>query len=187
MQDIKYYDLFLQLETLDNIQQYELQEPYYFCFYEKGMEKDWVHIQLDAKQIKDEKEGYAIFEKTFMPYQNELHKRMIFIKDENHQSVGTITAHFLDYEDKELAKLHWVALCESCQGKKMGKPLLSKALHSMKELGYSKCMLHTQTTTWIAVNMYLDFNFMPLRYKEHKEGWIIMKQLINHKNLDFIK
>ena len=47
-------------------------------------------------------------------------------------------------------------------------------------------MLHTQTTTWLAVKLYLDLGFEILN-KEEINGWNIIKTLTNHEKLSDYK
>jgi len=49
-------------------------------------------------------------------------------------------------------------------------------------VGHSKLILHTQTTTWLAGKLYLDYGFEILN-KEEKLGWSILKTLTNHSKL----
>ena len=43
--------------------------------------------------------------------------------------------------------------------------------------------MHTQTTTWLAAKLYLDFGFNILN-KNEKNGWNILKTLTNHPKLN---
>ena len=54
-----------------------------------------------------------------------------------------------------------------------------------KELGYDKILLHTQTHTWLAAKLYLDFGFNPFNLEE-KKGWQILKTITNHPKLNAI-
>lgn len=52
----------------------------------------------------------------------------------------------------------------------------------MRELGYVSAKIPTQTTTWLACKIYLDFGFVPLPQNavNSKDGWRIIKTLTNH-------
>ena len=50
------------------------------------------------------------------------------------------------------------------------------------DVGHNKLILHTQTTTWLAGKIYLDYGFEILN-KEEKLGWSILKTLTNHPKL----
>ena len=55
----------------------------------------------------------------------------------------------------------------------------------LEELGYQKAKVPTQTTSWLAVKVYLDLGFRPLaKNLEHsREGWRIVKALTGHPAL----
>ena len=55
-----------------------------------------------------------------------------------------------------------------------------------KELGHKNIILHTQTTTWLAAKLYLDFGFEVLN-NEEEIGWSILNTLINHDKLSNFK
>lgn len=52
-------------------------------------------------------------------------------------------------------------------------------------LGYTHAKILTQTTTWPACKVYLDFGFTPLPQNvvNSRDGWGIIKALINHAAL----
>ena len=82
-------------------------------------------------------------------------------------------------------KIDWFAISKDGQGKKLAKPMLSETLAVAKSLGYDKILLHTQTTTWLAAKIYLDFGFKPL-IMEDKKGWQILNTIISHNKLKSI-
>ena len=83
------------------------------------------------------------------------------------------------------AWLHWVAVKREYQGKGLSKPLISYVLNIMKNLGYTHAKIPTQTTTWLACKIYLDFGFMPVRENLYnsRKGWQIIYKLTNHQAL----
>ena len=58
-------------------------------------------------------------------------------------------------------------------------------LKIMKELGYTHAKIPTQTTTWLACRIYLDFGFVPIAQNavNSRDGWRIIKTLTNHPAL----
>lgn len=73
-----------------------------------------------------------------------------------------------------------VAIKKDYQGKGLAKPLITKVLEIENELEHKGIILHTQTTTWLAAKLYLDFGFNIL----NKNGWNILKTLTNHPTLN---
>lgn len=182
-EDIKYVDLFMMHEDLSSIEEKPLPYGYSYVFYEPGMEKDWILIQLAAKQFQSYEEGQAVFDRTFRPYENQLSKWMLFIRNDQGKCIATATAFFTNDYPGIKGKLHWVAVDEEYQSKGLSKPLLTRTLKQMQMLGYVNCMLHTQTTTWIAVSIYLSLGFLPYQLQDKIEGWNIIKELTNHPAL----
>ena len=82
--------------------------------------------------------------------------------------------------------IDWLAIRKDYQGKHLSKPILSKLVNLAKELGYDKILLHTQTHTWLAAKIHLDFGFEPM-VREDKKGWQILKTLTDHQKLGNFK
>ena len=114
----------------------------------------------------------------------ELPKRCVFIVDDKTgEKVGTATISLLEtLEFGYNAAVDWVAIKKSYQGLHLSKPLISKFMEIANNVGHSKLILHTQTTTWLACKLYLDYGFEILN-KEEKMGWSILKTLTNHPKL----
>ena len=68
--------------------------------------------------------------------------------------------------------MYWVAIKKRYQGRHLAKPLISKFMEIANDVGYSKLILHTQTNTWFAGKLYLDYGFEILN-KEESFGWSI--------------
>ena len=68
----------------------------------------------------------------------------------------------------------------------MSKPLIGYVLNVMKDLGYIHAKIPTQTTTWLACKIYLDFGFVPVPQNEvnSHDGGRIIKTLTNHSVLE---
>ena len=80
---------------------------------------------------------------------------MFFIVDPYGKKVATATAFF----DEKLPGgwLHWVSVSRDAQGKGLSRPLIAHTLHRLQALGYKELFVPTQTTTWVAAKLYLDF------------------------------
>jgi len=81
--------------------------------------------------------------------------------------------------------IDWLAIDKKYWRQKLGKPLITRTLQLAKELGYYKILLHTQTHTWLAAKLYLDFGFEPFNTQDIK-GWQILKTITNHPKLKSI-
>ena len=108
---------------------------------------------------------------------------MFFIVDPNGKKVATATAFF----DEKLPDgwLHWVSVSRDAQGKGLSRPLIAHTLHRLQALGYKELFVPTQTTTWVAAKLYLDFGFRPVpeNLEEDYFGWRMLKTLTDHPAL----
>jgi len=112
---------------------------------------------------------------------------MVFVVNEHGEKVATATA-FYDIRGIDQSGdgwLHWVAVRREDQGKGLSKPLISHVIQIMKRLGYSFAKIPTQTTTWLAVKVYLDLGFRPIEKNlvNSRDGWRIVKRLTYHPAL----
>lgn len=184
---IRYCELLLS-GNIDSIPHYELPDGYRFVMYRLGNEADWINIEISAKELRDEKQGAEVWEKYYGGHENELAERMVFIENSRGEKVATATA-FYDIYGRDASGdgwLHWVAVRRDNQGKGLAKPLISRTLGVMRSLGYHRAKIPTQTTTWLACKIYLDFGFMPVPENavHSKAGWEIIKALTDHPALE---
>lgn len=126
--------------------------------------------------------------KYYGSHENELSERMVFIENSRGEKVATATA-FYDIYGRDVSGdgwLHWVAVRRDHQGNGLAKPLIAHTLEIMRSLGYRRAKIPTQTTTWLACKIYLDFGFAPVPKNavRSKAGWEIIKALTEHPALE---
>ena len=181
---IKYYELLMKYDDISNVKRYDLPSGFHFEFYKPGDELDWVDIHIQSGEFTSIECGQEYFHTFYDSFIDELDKRCIFIVDDSTgEKVGTATVSLL--KDKEYgydAAIDWVAIKRNYQGRRLSKPLISKFMEIAKDLGHKSVILHTQTTTWLAAKLYLDYGFDILN-KEETYGWSILKTLTNHEKL----
>jgi GNAT superfamily N-acetyltransferase len=181
---LEYYELLMTLDNLDNIDDYKLPEGYSYSFWQSDRDlSDWVDIHINSGEFTYTKKAKDIFNIFYSPFVKEIDKRCFFIVDnKNNKKVATATispANEYGYS----CVIDWLAVDKSYWGCKLSKPLISRTLQLAKDLGYDKILLHTQTHTWLAAKLYLDFGFEPFNIEEVK-GWQILKTITNHKKLN---
>lgn len=184
---IKYYELLLKREDLENLPRYELPEGYRFVFYEQGDRDAWIATLQSAKEFETYEQGLEAWNRYYEGKDEELKTRMVFVVNEAGEKVATATAYYDIYgRDKSGAGwLHWVAVRRDEQGKGLSKPMIAYVLDVMRSLGYTHAKIPTQTTTWLACKVYLDLGFVPVPENavRNKMGWQIVKTLTNHPTL----
>ena len=184
---IKYYELLLERKHLEDLPEYDLPEGYHFAFYKPGDRDAWINIEKEAKEFSSHAEGLDAWRRYYYDKENELLDRMVFIENEQCEKVATATA-FYDVTGRDTsgaAWLHWVAVKRSHQGKGLSKPLILYVLKIMKQLGYTHAKIPTQTYTWLACKIYLDFGFTPIPQNavHSRNGWRIIKAITDHPAL----
>lgn len=184
---IRYVDLFFERDDLDNIPEYALPEGYRFAFYQPGDRDAWIAVEKSAKEFTTFEEGVRAWENYYANVEDDLGNRMLFIENGRGEKVATATAYYNPGGDLpcELGQVHWVAVRREDQGRGLARPLIAQALRVMKQRGHTRAMLHTQTTTWLACKLYMDFGFHPMRGKidDYAQGWRILRALTDHPAL----
>lgn len=176
-----YEELILRHELRD-LSSPPLPDGYSFRFYRPGDEDAWLEIEQSAREFLSAEEGRQSWSRYFGGHEQELTQRMLFLLNPAGRPVATATAYF-DAMDTQAGWLHWVAVRREEQGKGLSKPLVLRALSLLKEKGYPYACVPTQTTTWLAVKVYLDCGFFPLNRQEAQRGWRIVRTLTNHPAL----
>lgn len=180
---LKYYHLFMTMPAETEIPHYDLPAGYSFTTYTPGDRDTWIEIEKSAKEFSTFEEGVAAWPRYYGKHEDVLPDRMFFIVDPNGKKVATATAFF----DEKLPGgwLHWVSVSRDAQGKGLSRPLIAHTLHRLQALGYKELFVPTQTTTWVAAKLYLDFGFRPVpeNLEENLFGWRMLKTLTDHPAL----
>ncbi|WP_418965189.1 GNAT family N-acetyltransferase [Cetobacterium sp.] len=161
----------------------KLPEGYRFVMYRPGMMDRWVDIQVGSGHILDRSEGENYFKEVFLKKENLLEEFMVFIEDKAGNLVGTGAIwegkHFPKDKNREY-RLHWIAIDPKHGGKGLAKALISEllSLFENKKMGEG-LYLSTQTCSYVAIKIYLDFGFKPCNLDIDKKGWDIVFDKIN--------
>lgn len=186
---LKYYELILENNHPENIIRYSLPEGYRFVNYAPGDREAWLEIETSAREFVTFREGMESWEKYYGGHEQELTDRMYFVETAEGKKVGTATAYYEPEDRSGAGWLHWVAIHRDYQGKGLARPLISQTLFRLVQLGYSSVRIPTQTNTWLAASIYLDFGFRPFlpNLKENMEGYRILKTITGHPALEGIQ
>ena len=187
---LEYHKLLMTLNNLQNIKEYDLPEGFSYSFWQDLDDiKEWVKIHINSGEFESKSKALDIFKKFYLPFIDDIKRRCFFIvENSTNKKIATATISPAN-EYGYLCVVDWLAIDKEYWGHKLGKPLIAKTLQLAKELGYDKILLHTQTHTWLAAKLYLDFGFDPFN-KSDTKGWQILKVITNHKKLeefDYIK
>lgn len=154
----------LDKETLLELaQRYKINEQFFIRNYKKGEEIFWAEIETAAGEFKAEKEALERFEKEFGPYRDEMEERCFFaVHKKSGRIIGTATAWYNNnFNGERYGRVHWVGIHPEFQGRKLAKPLLAAVMVCLAKY-HNKAYLTSQTTSYKAINIYLDFGFVPI-------------------------
>ena len=183
---IRYYELMLRGD-ITGMKEIPLPAGYHYEMYRPGDRDAWIEIEKSAKEFDTREQGLDAWKRYYAEHTDELPGRMVFVVNEAGEKVATATA-FYDIRGIDQSAdgwLHWVAVRREDQGKGLSKPLISHVIQIMKALGQTHCKIPTQTTTWVAVKVYLDLGFRPIEKNlvNSRDGWRIIKRLTDHPAL----
>ena len=184
---LKYYPLIMRYDNTNEYKEHKLPEGFSFKFYQPGDEQDWIDIHISTGEFTDEEGASVHFHEYYDDFIDELTTRCVFIVDNSTgEKVGTATiSKFYDEKYGYEATVDWVAVKKEYQGRGLAKPLICKLIKIAKDNGHDKILLHTQTHTWLAAKLYLDYGFDPI-IEEEKTGWKILNTIISHDKLAFL-
>lgn len=157
--------------TLEDIAEFAPPSGYSFRLYADGDGGVFDDIWLDADTCGQAEVG--LFEKEFHARIDAVPDRMLFMLDPAGRAVATATAWFNDdFEGDRWGVVHWVAVRRALQGRGLAKPLISRVLERLRELGHDKVYLVTQTVRLPAISLYMKFGFEPfIRNDEDANNW----------------
>lgn len=117
----------------------------------------WKSIHFDTAAEAAENHAYmtGFFDRVYAPDGDLFFKRCLFVCDASDRPVGTCTA----WRNFGCATtIHWFKIHKSCEGKGLGRALLSEAMRRLSPDDYP-VFLHTQPASFRAVHLYSDFGF----------------------------
>lgn len=157
--------------NLENIPNFSLPAGYTLRWYQPGDEDRWVEIQSPAYAANAITP--ALFRSEFGQDEAELSRRQCYLLNGDGVPIATNTAWFNDdYKGQPYGRVHWVAISPAWQGMGLAKPLMSRVCERLHALGHARAYLTTSTTRVRALNLYLQFGFVPeINHGEELEAW----------------
>ncbi len=181
--DVPYFHLTMALDDLAAVPALSLPPGYATRAYAPGDERHWARIEHEAGEFPDDAKALEHFAKEFGGHEDEMTERCLFLCAPDGSPIGTTTAWYGEHGGATIGRLHWVAIVPAHQGRGLAKPLVAVALARMRRW-HSHAYLTTQTTSWIAVKVYLDFGFRPVFDRsDSAEAWALMARMLKHPAL----
>lgn len=173
----------LMKHNLTEIPHYEFPTNYQLQSFKQGDEKEWARIETATGEFDSEEQALERFTEEFQPYIDDFQKRSLFLINEAGEKIGTITAWYGNHKSDTIGRLHWVAIIPEYQGKGLAKPMLSSAMKLLAQF-HDEAYLTSQTTSYPAINLYLNFGFQPVIEKESDTvAWDLLEEKLNRKIL----
>lgn len=159
---IPFYGILMTKTDPWNYPRHQLPRGYRFFPYSAGDEERWAELQVELSQMDNVDEAKRYFKDEFMQYPEDLSSKCIFVKDWTGKTVGTASMWRGGHFGRELHRVHWLAVHPCHQGKGIAKALMTKVLDIYTAMG-SKDLIYLTSQTWSyrAINIYLDFGFTP--------------------------
>jgi len=146
---------------LENLPEFPLPAGYRLRGYQRGDDELWQRIQTAADRLIQTKP--ALFAEQFGSDADLLRQRQLYLVENDGEVIGTGTAWFNDdFQGRRFGRIHWVALVPPCQGRGLGKPLISVLCRRLRELGHEQAYLSTSSARVPAIRLYRHFGFVPL-------------------------
>ncbi|WP_077328892.1 GNAT family N-acetyltransferase [Virgibacillus siamensis] len=130
-------------------------------FSHKDDDKKWAKIMTETKEFSSERRAIERFNKELLPHITEAKRRIIFIETVDGNTVGTATAWFGKWTNNTIGRLHWIEIIPDYQGRKLGRPLIIKAMDILKE-NHQSAYLKTQASSKAAIHLYKELGWYPV-------------------------
>jgi len=180
---MEYVRLYMSSRQLLPPTQVVFPDGYSFRLFQPGDEFHWARIACEAEQFTSSDIACTYFHNEFMNHPERVMEGCFFCCDGNGMPVGSATAWFCSRDGEEHGMLRWVVVSKSEQGKGLCRPLAGLAVQALAK-EYERAFLHTQTTSFKGIRVYLDMGFDPDMQAERAEtGWEIVLNQIQHPRL----
>ena len=183
---VKYIPLTMVRDHLDQSPSFVCPAGYAIRTFRPSDAQSWARVEALAGEFASEDEALREFQEEFGPRSRELEDRCFLLEESQGAVIGTAMAWDGDLAGEVRGRVHWVGIVPAYQGRGLAKPLLSTVMHRLAR-DHRKAFLTTQTTSYRAVNLYLNFGFMPYQTDASDvEGWRLMEEILQRPILPII-
>jgi len=123
-------------------------------------DETWAYLEVMENAFPTMKPNQAWFEHAFSsdPEYDPTHLQIVW-KEE--RPVAVAAAWHRDIDGEPWGMVHWVGVASTERGKRLGKAVASAALHRLRERGFARAMVDTDSWRLPAVATYLRLGFRP--------------------------
>lgn len=125
--------------------------------YEPGDRKMWSELETSVDEFPTVAAGEAYFDRDFMPHEDQLPSRMMFVLAPDGTPAGTCTAWYTPDGD---SMAHWMSVLPAHQGHGLSRSMMQWVLYwyRIHEPG-KDVYLKTQTWSYKAIGLYLRMGY----------------------------
>jgi GNAT superfamily N-acetyltransferase len=157
---IPYFNVIMKRHANIPIPEFDLPHGYSFAWFNTGKEEKWAEIETSVGEFNTIEEAVNYFRAEYIPFEDELKKRLLFVRNEKGEEIGTITGWWNVTGVRRDPSIHWFAVKKEYQGLGLGKVLVSECLKRLMHLeGSKEVFLHTQTWSYRAIGLYQNAGF----------------------------
>ena len=180
---LKVIPLTMVRDHLDHLPSFVCPAGYAIRTFRPGDAEHWARVEALAGEFASQDEALREFHEEFDPRSSELEDRCFLLEDSQGVVIGTAMAWDGDLAGELRGRVHWVGIVPAYQGRGLAKPLLSTVLERLAR-DHRAAFLTTQTTSYRAVNLYLNFGFVPYQADAAgTEGWRMMEEILRRRIL----
>ena len=176
--------LVMRRANLEGLPERRVVSGYSLRLFRRGEEELWARVETAAGEFGSVDRALERFRSEFGAYPQEMERRCLLLEGPGAEVVGTTTAWYSDdFQGGRWGRIHWVGVSPGHQGRGLGRLLVVEALRLMRRW-HDRAYLTTQTTSWVAIHLYLDLGFRPLvTQPEQERGWELLRRMVPHPAL----
>ncbi len=157
---VPYFNVIMRRSAGLVIPRFILPRGFSLSWFVEGDEARWADIETSVGEFDDVPAALKYFQERYVPYLDELKRRLLLVRAANGDWVGTISAWWNYTGAQRDASIHWLAVRPAYQGLGLGKVLVSECLYTLLRLeGDVEVFLHTQTWSHRAIGIYFKAGF----------------------------
>ena len=178
---MKVIPLTMVRDHLDHLPSFGCPAGYAIRSFRRGDAEHWARVEAMACEFLSQDEALREFHEEFDPHASELEDHCFLLEANQGEVIGTAMAWYEDFAGEVRGRVHWVGIVPAHQGRGLAKPLLSTVLNRLAR-SHRSAFLTTQTTSYRAINLYLNFGFVPYQTDAaDAEGWRMMEDILQRR------
>lgn len=156
-----YLKVILTKKDTKNFNKYLLPEGFTFYKYEKGLELEWVKLNIVYENYESFGQAINYFQNVFIPHPDLLEKQVLFVKNTEGQVVATACIWLDNHFGVPVQRIHSLAVHPFYREKGIAKAMVSKLLEIYQAQNYNTGIYITSDTfSYKEINLFFSFGFV---------------------------